>query len=378
MVRSLLLMLMLGMPVAGFAQSEEEQTRAALDKLDKDIQRINREISSASSRRSKLQEQLKAAEIELGRMQRDLAANRSAIADNEKELARLESERKQLEDARDTQQARIARELKGAWQMGAQSQLKLLLNQEDPHTLARVMAYYRYLFEARSELLAEYRGTLEELAGVQQQIDASTVALAEREAELKSQQQAVMNAQGERQLAVLDLSESIDSNAEQLKEKEADRQKLESLLAAIEEAVVNLRVPEDFQPFSKVRGKMPWPVAGKPSNRFGNPRNEGKMRWQGVAIPAEEGATVRAIHHGRVVYADWLRGSGLLLIIDHGDGYMSLYAHNQSLLKDVGEWVTAGTAISTVGNSGGQDRFALYFEVRHQGKPVDPAAWCQA
>ena len=240
------------------------------------------------------------------------------------------------------------------------------------------MAYYRYLFEARSELLAEYRGTLEELAGVQQQIDASTVALAEREAELKSQQQAVMNAQGERQLAVLDLSESIDSNAEQLKEKEADRQKLESLLAAIEEAVVNLRVPEDFQPFSKVRGKMPWPVAGKPSNRFGNPRNEGKMRWQGVAIPAEEGATVRAIHHGRVVYADWLRGSGLLLIIDHGDGYMSLYAHNQSLLKDVGEWVTAGTAISTVGNSGGQDRFALYFEVRHQGKPVDPAAWCQA
>ena len=371
-------MLMLGMPVAGFAQSEEEQTRAALDKLDKDIQRINREISSASSRRSKLQEQLKAAEIELGRMQRDLAANRSAIADNEKELARLESERKQLEDARDTQQARIARELKGAWQMGAQSQLKLLLNQEDPHTLARVMAYYRYLFEARSELLAEYRGTLEELAGVQQQIDASTVALAEREAELKSQQQAVMNAQGERQLAVLDLSESIDSNAEQLKEKEADRQKLESLLAAIEEAVVNLRVPEDFQPFSKVRGKMPWPVAGKPSNRFGNPRNEGKMRWQGVAIPAEEGATVRAIHHGRVVYADWLRGSGLLLIIDHGDGYMSLYAHNQSLLKDVGEWVTAGTAISTVGNSGGQDRFALYFEVSHQGKPVDPAAWCQA
>ena len=101
------------------------------------------------------------------------------------------------------------------------------------------------------------------------------------------------------------------------------------------------------------------------------------MRWQGLTIPAAEGATVRAIHHGRVVYADWLRGSGLLLIVDHGDGYMSLYAHNQSLLREVGEWVSAGTPVSTVGNSGGQERPALYFEIRHQGKPVDPATWCR-
>jgi septal ring factor EnvC (AmiA/AmiB activator) len=121
---------------------------------------------------------------------------------------------------------------------------------------------------------------------------------------------------------------------------------------------------------------MPWPVKGKPSNTFGRARNEGKMRWQGITIPAKEGVTVRAIHHGRVVYSDWLRGSGLLLIIDHGDGYMSLYAHNQSLLRDVGEWVTAGTPISTVGSSGGRDRAALYFEIRHQGKPTNPAKWC--
>ena len=102
-----------------------------------------------------------------------------------------------------------------------------------------------------------------------------------------------------------------------------------------------------------------------------------RQRWQGVTIPAKAGTTVQAIHHGRVVYADWLRGSGLLLIIDHGDGYMSLYAHNQSLLRDVGEWVSAGTAISTVGNSGGQERDGLYFEVRHEGKPVDPSRWCK-
>ncbi len=376
--RQLLLAILLAAPAATFAQSEEEQTRAALDQLEEDIARINWEISSASSKRSKLEEQLQTAEVELGRLQREISENRDAIADNKRELARLASEREELEEARDNQQERIAEEMKGAWQMGEQSQLKLLLNQEDPNTLSRTMAYYRYLFEARSELIDEYRNTLAELMGVQQKIDATTITLAEREDSLKAQQQELIDAQGERELAVLNLSASINTSAEQLKEKEADRQKLENLLAAIEEAVVKLQVPEDYQPFNKVRGKMPWPVAGKPSNSFGRPRNEGKMRWQGVAIPADEGATVRAIHHGRVVYADWLRGSGLLLIIDHGDGYMSLYAHNQSLLKDVGEWVTAGTAISTVGNSGGQDRYALYFEVRHQGKPVDPAIWCQA
>ena len=122
---------------------------------------------------------------------------------------------------------------------------------------------------------------------------------------------------------------------------------------------------------------MPWPVEGKPSNQFDRPRNEGKMRWQGITIPAREGTTVKAIHHGRVVYADWLRGSGLLVIIDHGDGYMSLYAHNESLLREVGEWVTAGTPVSTVGNTGGEEQAALYFEIRQNGKPTNPSNWCK-
>ena len=152
---------------------------------------------------------------------------------------------------------------------------------------------------------------------------------------------------------------------------------LQQLLDAIREAVVNLQVPDNYQPFKAARGTMPWPIGGKRANSFGRPRNEGKMRWQGVTIPASEGDSVKAIHHGRVVYADWLRGSGLLMIIDHGEGYMSLYAHNQSLLREVGEWVSAGTPIITVGNSGGQEQSALYFEIRHQGKPTNPTKWCK-
>jgi septal ring factor EnvC (AmiA/AmiB activator) len=154
-----------------------------------------------------------------------------------------------------------------------------------------------------------------------------------------------------------------------------DQEELQRLLELIEQAVADLEVPAEYQAFEAFRGQLPWPVAGRASNRFGARRGQGTLRWQGLVIPAEEGSTVNAIHHGRVVFADWFRGSGLLLIIDHGDGFMSLYAHNEALLREVGEWVSAGAAVATVGNSGGRAEPGLYFEIRKDGKPTDPVAW---
>lgn len=375
--RGLALILLASLSLAASGQSDEEKARSDLQQLQRDIQQIQRDISSATTRKNKLQRQLRDAEVELGELQRAMAGNRSTISASEKELASLEKQREALELARDQQQARIAIELKTAWQMGRQGQIKVLLNQESPHTVARAMGYYRYFFEARNELLGQFRETLEQLQVVEQEIESTLARLDQQQRALEKQQQQLVKAREARTLAVAKLNDSIRDKGQQLKQKEQDRRELEKLLKAIEEAVVNLEVPENYQAFNSARGKMPWPVKGKPSNRFGRPRNEGKMRWQGVNIPAAEGTTVKAIHHGRVVYADWLRGSGLLLIIDHGDGYMSLYAHNQSLLRDVGEWVSAGTPIGTVGDSGGLDRAALYFEIRHQGKPTDPARWCR-
>ena len=375
--RGLALILLAALPLAAMGQSDEERARSDLQKLQRDIQQIQRDITSATTRKNKLQRQLRDAEVELGELQRAMAGNRRTISTSEKELASLEKQKDALELAREQQQARIAIELKTAWQMGRQGQIKVLLNQESPHTVARAMGYYRYFFEARNDLLGKYRETLEQLQVVEQDIESTLARLGQQQRALEKQQQQLAKARETRTLAVAKLNDSIRAKGQQLKQKEQDRRELEKLLKAIEDAVVNLEVPENYQAFNSARGKMPWPVKGKPSNRFGRPRNEGKMRWQGVNIPAAEGTTVTAIHHGRVVYADWLRGSGLLLIIDHGDGYMSLYAHNQSLLRDVGEWVSAGTAISTVGDSGGLDRAALYFEIRHQGKPTDPARWCR-
>ena len=373
----LLLLLLAAWPQAGLGQSDEEKARVQLQQLQGEIQRINREISTAGGRKNTLQKQLREAEIKLGKLERNIAANKRAMAGNRQELAALEKQRSATRKIREQQQTRIAVELKAAWQMGQQGHIKVLLNQESPHTVARMMAYYRYFFGARNELLEQYRETLKQLEVLEQGIADTQARLQEQQHSLEKQQARLVQAQQTRTEAVARLNDSIRSKGQQLKQKELDQKELEKLLQAIEEAVVNLQVPTDYQAFSSARGKMPWPVPGKPSNRFGRPRNEGKMRWQGITIPAREGTTVKAIHHGRVVYSDWLRGSGLLLIIDHGDGYMSLYAHNQSLLREVGEWVTAGTPVSTVGSSGGQERTALYFEIRHQGKPTNPTQWCK-
>jgi septal ring factor EnvC (AmiA/AmiB activator) len=360
------------------AQSDEEKTREQLQKLEEDIKSISAAISEASDQHDELQSQLRKAELELGALQRQISENQQALEDGEKELLALQEKRPELEAARDKQQARIAQELKTAWQIGRQGEIKIILNQENPHTVARSLGYYRYFFRARNTLLEQYRQTLRELEELQQRIDTTQAELIARGATLQEQQTELITVQANRTLAMEKLTASINTNSARLKEKEDDRKQLEELLSAIEEAIVELELPENYASFASAKSQMPWPVAGKPSNSFNRPRNEGKMRWQGITIPAAEGTTVQAIHHGRVVYADWLRGSGLLLIIDHGDGYMSLYAHNESLLREVGEWVTVGTPISTVGSTGGEEQAALYFEIRHNGKPTNPANWCKS
>ncbi len=359
------------------AQSDEEQARDRLNALKREIADINRSLQADRGRRDTLQNQLRDAEKELGQVQRSIRETENQLAEGERELAVLDQRREALRQARDEQQARISAEMRMAWQLGQQGQVKVLLNQEDPQTVARTLDYYRYFFDARKTLIDGYRDTLTELAEVQSDILDTNERLDRQRAELAQRQDRLELAKKNRELAVAALSARIEDQDTRLKAMEADRKELERLLATIERAIDKLEVPDNYQDFAAAKGKMPWPVPGKPSNRFGRSRNEGKMRWQGVNIPAREGDTVRAIHHGRVVYADWFRGSGLLMIIDHGNGYMSLYAHNQSLLMDVGEWVTAGTPISTVGSSGGQDRAALYFEIRHQGKPTDPSRWCR-
>jgi len=373
------IVLMLSAPVGAQSnrQPDEEKARAQLEKLQAEISSISRQISNEKNRKNTLQGQLREAEVTLGKLQKKISQNERELEQSRQQLANMNARQQALASSRDEQQALIARELRAAYQLGRQGQLKVLLNQEDPNTLSRVLAYYRYFFQARNRHIEKYREILAELDELEPGIRQVTAELAQTREILEKQYQNLVKAKQTRELAVTKLLASIKDKGSQLKQMERDQRELERLLEAIEQAVVNLTMPENYKAFTAARGTMPWPVPGRASHRFGKPRNAGKMRWQGVTIPAKEGTEVSAIHHGRVVYADWLRGSGLLLIIDHGDDYMSLYAHNQSLLRDVGEWVTAGTAISTAGSSGGQDSSAVYFEIRYKGKPTNPASWCR-
>jgi septal ring factor EnvC (AmiA/AmiB activator) len=358
-------------------QSDEEQAREQLKDLQYKIRAVTKQISTEKNRKNSLQSQLRSADVELGTLQKNIAHNESALQTSRKELADLNAKAQILIQSRDAQQALVAREIRTAYQMGRQGQLKVLLNQEDPNTVARAFTYYQYFYQARGKHIDKYRKTLSELKALEPAIVRATSELENKKQTLEKQQQNLIRAKKTRELAVSNLLASIASKGGKLKQMQRDQQELKHLLEAIERAVVHLKMPENYTSFSAAKGSMPWPISGRASHRFGNSRNSGKMRWQGVTIPAKAGISISAIHHGRVVYADWLRGSGLLLIIDHGDDYMSLYAHNQSLMAEVGEWVKAGSTIATVGSSGGQESAALYFEVRHKGKPVNPASWCR-
>lgn len=329
------------------------------------------------SRKNTLQNELRKTEKALGTLQKAIGENRAALQQSRERLAALGVRQQALNKAKNQQSDLIAQELRTAYALGRQGQLKVLLNQSNPDTLARALAYYRYFYQARSKHIDEYRTILTELDALKPKIVSATEELESALQALQLQQQKLIAANTARAQAVANLLAAIKSKGSQLKQLEQDRAELGNLLEAIEQAVAELVLPDNVKPFAAAKGSMPWPISGRASHRFGKPRNAGKMRWQGVTIPAKAGTEVSAIHHGRVVYSDWLRGSGLLLIIDHGDDYMSLYAHNQSLLREVGEWVTADTPISTVGSSGGRETAAMYFEIRHKGKPTNPAAWCR-
>lgn len=359
------------------AKPDAEQTRARIQELETEIARISKAQREREAQRGKLQSELSESERALGKLRVDKQASTRAIAQAEAKIQSLAGEQRQLESAAKAQEAAVALELREAYKRGDDNQLRILLSEEDPQVIARLLAYHRYVLKARSERLEEYRLTITQLNRVQQAQEASAKELERQQRALTAQETALEQTRKQRERVLASIEAEIKSDSETLAERERDRQTLESLLLEIEEALAQLITDEDVEAFESARGDMRWPVEGRITQRFGRPRNQGKMRWQGVKLKAQAGSPVSAIHHGRVVYADWLRGMGLLLVLDHGDGYLSLYAHNQSLLREVGDWVSEGIAIATVGDSGGQSEPALYFEIRKDGKPTDPQKWCR-
>lgn len=373
------LILLAGSP-AGIAQPDprpevSEQALAALTRTIADVQaeigRRNKERSGVLATLQATEKSLAAVNAEITDIEADIQANRARLAD-------LQAQSKLLAGRKQDQQRLIGQYLRSAYRTGQQEYLKLLLNQEDPALASRTLAYYRYFSEARRDRITAFNATLADIAAVSADIAATTETLDDQQAALAQKQATLRMTADERQVLLDELDVQLTRSNKKLADLEAQREEMELLIEELRRSIANLSLGDQQQPFAKRRGQLPWPVEGPLKNRWGETYGNGDLNWQGVTIAARAGGDVRAIHHGRVVFADWFSSSGLLLIIDHGDGYMSLYAHNQALFKDVGEWVNSGEVIAAVGNTGGQEEVGLYFEIRHNGESINPSTWCLA
>ena len=364
-------------PALAAASPPADPDPAALERLRARIAALSRELAATRGAHAEAVRALRESEKAIGRVERELEAVEARLRASRRALERLRAERAALRERLARQRTALARTLRAAYLVGREERLKLLLSQEDPAALGRVLAYHRYLVRARLERIEAVRASLAALRALETRIADERERQETLHAARERERERLAARRAERAAAVARLAARLRRGEDELRRLERDRAALERLLNEVERALEGLPRPEQARPFAELRGRLPWPARGRLLARFGARRAAGGLRWRGVLIGAREGTPVRAVSHGRVVFADWLRGLGLLLIIDHGDGWMTLYGHNRSLYKEVGDWVQAGEVIASVGDSGGRERAALYFEIRHRGRPIDPVRWCR-
>jgi len=352
-----------------------EPSEEALENLMSAIEDVQADISKRRNERSSLYSILQETEKSLSQVSSRIREIDNDIETNETLLTGYTGQRAELEKEKASQLSLIRQYLRSAHQAGKQEYFKLLLNQENPALLSRTLQYYRYFSEARSEKITDFTRTIREIEALESEIAVTTLKLNEQQQALAQQQANLEDASRERQSLLDELDATLSSSNRKLESLEAQRAEMEILLEELRQSIANLSLGEQEQAFTELRGRLPWPVKGRILNSFGSSYGLGDLDWQGITIAAQQGSAVRAIHHGRVVFSDWFSSSGLLLIIDHGGGYMSLYAHNQELYKEVGEWVRSGETIASVGNTGGQQDSSLYFEIRHDGESQNPSTW---
>lgn len=353
---------------------------ARLERLRQRIQTLQQTLNGQRGQQRQLRHQLQMVEQALGRLGRALKETERSQRQQAGKLQRLRVLHRRRQQALSRQRSLLGQQILAAYAMGRQSYLKIILNQQDPAVIGRTLVYYDYFNRARAVRIRHINARLREIRILEQTINREAERLAVLSKQQRHQLASRKQFRQRRHQVLAKLGAEIHGREQRLQKFLQDEQRLSKLLGQLQQALADIS-PEAGRSgaFASQKGRLSWPTRGRIRARFGQlRRTSSRLRWQGVLIEAPEGAEVRSIHSGRVAFADWLRGFGLLLIIDHGNGYMSLYAHNQSLYRSVGEWVPQGAVIATVGNSGGRSSPALYFEIRHNGRPADPLKWVRA
>ncbi len=357
--------------------TDEMEDPSMLDAVRDRIQSISSDLLSARSRSEKLQQELRRTEIAIGRESLKLKEIDGKIKRQNDRLRHLATVLDGHEQTLAEERRYLAMQVRSAYMAGRSNYLKLLLNQEDPAKVGRVLAYYDYYNRARIASIYEIKEKVDLINTLTAKIESETQGLEKLKAQQLAKNRELAAYRESRNMVLVQLETDIAQKDLELQKLLEQEQKLSALLNKLEQEETSADFFEDIPPFGTLKGQLDWPAKGKLLTRFGSERRAGNLKWQGVKIGTDAGKDVRAIHSGRVLFADWFRNLGLLIILDHGEGYMSLYGYNQSLLKKPGDWVLAGETIAYAGNSGGQDIPGVYFEIRHNGKPLNPSLWCK-
>jgi murein hydrolase activator len=363
-------------PAPGAPQHPESDARKAeadLKEVKSEIERVTRQVSEEQVERDRLTNELRTAELSVGKARLSLTDIRRERVERAAGRAALASEKHRRETELTANCEALAGQMRAAYLIGRQEPLKLLLNQRDPEVAGRMFAYYSYFGHARAGQISLIETAVQRIGELQVQLEAEDARLAELERQQRTQLGVLEQARTTRTHVLADLEARSRSRAQNLERLRSQQAGLEKLVRELRAAMERFPV-EGNDAFARLRGKLAWPVSGKIVARFGDAR-AGGVHWDGLVVATERGTPVKAVCQGRVIYADWLPGLGLLAIVDHGDGYLSLYGHNDRLYKAAGERVAAGDTIAAAGDSGGSSRPELYFEIRKGGKPVDPRPW---
>ena len=357
------------------ALAEQQVTPGQIEDLKEEIADIDEWLADAEEDRSSLEQQLSGLEQEIGWLTRERRELRQQAREQQQRLTKLGKEETKLTRVLESQRDSLKKQIRAAWMEGDAPAVKVLLNEIDPDKIARTMTYYEYLSRDTMDRLEAFAANLSQLKETQKQVKAGRMRLAELEENVADRQQKLSSSKKEREQTLTALKTDISNRLSEREELEEDRKRLEKLLREVEEAITNIPTPNESDPFGSLKNKLPWPAEGKIVRNFGDSYASGKLKHNGLLINTAEEGDVKAVHYGRVVFANWLRGFGLITILDHGDGYMTLYGHSSSLFTSPGDWVEAGEAIAQAGRTGGTNDPAVYFEVRHNGKPDNPRRW---
>ena len=365
------LLLWAGLLAPTAAQRSEE---AALEAVREEINALERRLTRQHVERDAGYRALRAAEVEISASASELGVIREGLEAQRARSRALEQETLAARERLAGERQALVDQVRASYLVGDQEVLKLMLNQEDPARLGRMMVYYDYLNRARSErvkAVADEIATLADLALASERVAREFTDLEEAQAR---ELETLGRARAERRALITSIEQGIGQAGNEIQQLREEEERLTQLVAELEALLEGFPVDSEVR-FGSTRGKLPWPVRGELINDYGDDRGSGQIKWNGFVVAAPAGTPVSAVYHGRVAYADWLPGLGLLVILDHGEGYMSLYGYNEAILKGPGEWVTPGEAIAQVGDSGGQAQNALYFEIRRNGQPIDPRPW---